>query len=340
LVALPPLIELLADPVVSLAASRIAILTLVPTTASLLAAAILRARDRVALGTIAELGSAPAIASLTIVVLALRGSEDLTSVMWAYLFATVLTAAWSFPMALRCLRDGGAEPDLQTSESLLVVLRGSWRSLSSMCGNAVLFYAMAWAPVIILGLVSTSQEVAYYAAAARVAALVTLVPAIQSSYLTPRFAALFHQGLRADLNRLAQRSSLVATVLAGTVALVIVPLAPLVLRLFGADFSGGVEPLRILATLAVLLVTLGQVNPLLVNCGLEHLAASMALVVLAAGSLMMLWSGSVLGAVGVAATGSLAMLTFASIGAIVLARKLGLRSWSGRAHLSDGGTRA
>jgi O-antigen/teichoic acid export membrane protein len=199
-------------------------------------------------------------------------------------------------------------------------------SLSSMCGSATLYLALVWAPVIVLGLVSTSDQVAYLTAASRVAAFILLIPAVQSSYLVPRFVELFHSERLAEVNALSVRSTRQASALGGGVAVVVLLFPAQLLSLFGTGFVDAVQPLRVLAAGAALACALGQVAPLLLNVGLEHSAAVLGGVALSAGVAAMALVGPVWGAAGVSVVAVVVNVAFAFCGSLLLRSRRGIET--------------
>jgi O-antigen/teichoic acid export membrane protein len=195
-----------------------------------------------------------------------------------------------------------------------------------MCGSATLFFALVWAPVIVLGIVSTSDQVAYYTAASRIAAFILLIPAIQSSYLVPRFAELFHAGHVTELNDVAVRSTRQALALGSAIGLLVVVFPHALLLIFGADFEGAVVPLRVLGIGAVVVCTFGQVAPLLLNTELEHVAALLGVVVLAMAVGLMAAVGPEFGSAGVALLAVGANAGYAFVGSRALRRRNGIES--------------
>lgn len=244
----------------------IAAASVIPAALSVTAGAVLRAGGRIASGTIAELGSPFALAAVLLVAFGFSDRRDLVAAVAALTLGFALTAAWSLPLAVRQVgRDDRATYGM--------IVRRHGRQLSSMMGTSLLFYLLTWAPVLILGAVSDPAEVAYFNVAARIAAFVTLVPSIQTSYLTPRFAKLFSLGDVDRLNSLVQIETRRAMVAGLLLALPVIAFPRQALLLFGADFGPGQDALRVLTVAALIVVALGPVNGLLLTCGFEHFAS-------------------------------------------------------------------
>jgi O-antigen/teichoic acid export membrane protein len=199
-----------------------------------------------------------------------------------------------------------------------------------MCGTAVLFFSLTWAPVLTLGVTSSVDQVAYFTAAARIATFVALIPSIQSSYLAPQFAALFHQSRLDELNTLTRRSTTQAVVVGALATSVVLLIPGRLLQLFGTSFNEAVTPLRVLCLAAIAVATQGQVTQLMVNCGLEKTAATIGSAVLLSGTFAMYVAGSRSGADGVALASGLSMIGYATISAMALRSRVGIVAGLGR----------
>lgn len=316
-VAMPVLLSVLVTPTPAPTAVRLAMLCAVPSSLYLGAAAALRGTGRIAAGTFVELGGVPALTVLGLLVLA--GSGAVMSVVLSFavlLGASLLVAAVSVPMALT--RVPGEGP---STGSMRHLARQRAATLTSMCGSATLFFALVWAPVLVLGVVSTSDQVAFYTAASRIAAFILLIPAIQSSYLVPRFIELFHTHRLAEMNALSVRSTRQAAALGGAAAVVILLVPSQLLALFGTGFADAVAPLRMLAIGAAVVCMLGQVAPLLLNTGLEHAAALLGVIALLVGVGLMSVAGGAWGAPAVALVAVAVNVSYAGIGSGLLRRR-------------------
>lgn len=186
------------------------------------------------------------------------------------------------------------------------------------------FYLLAWSPVLVLGAFGTAEQTAYYSVAARVAAFVSVVPSIQSSYLSPGFAKLFGARRIAALGNMAANASAWAS---GVGALVVLPvlLAPeLVLKLFGDGYVGAKPALTILSLTALIQVLIGPVTPLMMTCRLEVYASYLTtLAVVLSFGLGSLASG--FGA-GVLASAMAVLGIGYSIAGMVILRRRGIRT--------------
>lgn len=310
-------------------AAAAAAATVVPAALSVTASAALRGAGRIATGTIAELGSAQAIAAALILMTSVASRVSLLNVIVAFLAGHLVTALWSFVTATRVL------PRRQAPARPFHAGRAHRAPLLSMMGTSLMFYLLTWSPVLILGAVSTTDQVAHYNAAARVAAFVSLIPVIQASYLTPQFARLFSQGNVEALTRLARATTTRGTLIGLAITVPIALLPGQALRLFGEDYGAAGTALRILALATLLVTAFGPVNGLMLTTGMEHraLALNGALLATTAGAMFLVAPGS--GSTGVAIAGAVGSVAYAAAAALLVRERVGVVS-----HFALGSLRA
>lgn len=323
LAAMAPVLLHFADGLaISVENAEVAILSVPPMAISVLAGAVLRGRGRVTSGTLAELGSTPAVAGLAIMAGAQFIHLTLGNVLTILVIANVFTAAWSFPLAVRCMaRDG-----VKLGPNFNFYLRTNLYALSSMMGTSVLFYLITWTPLFALAAASTSRQVSYFAVSARLAAFIALIPMIQSSYLAPRFASLHATGRLVELNRLCVTSATRASLVATVPAILIIALPGHALAIFGSDFIAAAPVLQILCISSFMIVVAGQVNALMLTCGFERFAFILNLTVACATLVASLITARLAGALGVALVSALSVTTYAVVAAAALRLRGGIRS--------------
>lgn len=296
---------------------------------SVLAGAILRGNGRLATGTIAELGSIPSLTLTLLLAEATVSQPTLTSAVLALSVGSWLTAAWAVPAAVRSL---GASPSaVSADESSRIIgdfLRSYLGRLAAMMGTSLLFYVLTWAPLFTLAVTRGPADVAFFTVAARLAAFVSLAPAIQVSYLAPAFARLYHRAELSALNDLCNRSVWQACLAGALPALAFVAASNTLVRLlYGAGFSPAAIPLVLLTIGGFLSVAAGQVNQLMLLCELEGSALLLNVAWLAAWitfGLSLSWVGGVVAASAFALGSGVLYSTFA---ALLLARKRGIYSF-------------
>ena len=302
-----------------------AALTIPPQALAVVAGAVLRSRGRMIAGIIAELGSIPSVTCLILLVARLGPGVNLDGAVGALALATWLTAAWSVPLAVRA--SAGHRSSSVGAGSFIEFLRRRGAALSSMMATALIFYAVAWAPVLTLTMVGRPEEVAWVTAAARLANMVTLVPSIQVSYLAPQFSSLYHGGAIVELNRLARASSRRALLVVVVPSLLLAVAAPqLVSLLYGPEFEEAAPLLSVLAVGALLVVGMGQVNQLMLICDFERWGLALSVAVVAVWATLGLWLASQQGAEGVVVLSAVGNVAYAAVAAALLRLKRGVRS--------------
>ncbi|MBS95137.1 MAG: hypothetical protein CL799_11925 [Chromatiales bacterium] len=135
-----------------------------------------------------------------------------------------------------------------------------------------------WAALICLGFWSTETDAGLFAAAWRIAALVTFALIPVNSFAAPKMAALWHEGDVVSLRRISQQATLLMIIVAAPMLIAIVLFPELIMSVFGDDFRIAAEILLVLAAAQVVNVVTGPVRSLLLMTGNEqdHRSASLA----------------------------------------------------------------
>lgn len=293
----------------------VASLAVLPIGLSVLAGAVLRGLGRIAAGTVAELGSAPLIASVGMLVVWYFGRASVPLHVAMIVLGFALTAIWSWALVIKTLpavkqRTGGFPAFFRE-------FRGS---LIAFFTASLGFLLFTWLPTIVLGYFSSTGQVAVYNVGARLAAFVGLIPTIQISYLSQQFASLYHQGRVDEVNSVAQRATRQALLTAGVLALVLVLFPEYVLQLFGNGYTEAAPVLRVLALGALVVAALGPVYGLMLTVGLEK-AAGRITATLVATSLVALPLLATQGAIAVALGSQAIAIAYAVACTVVLARR-------------------
>lgn len=290
---------------------------------------ILRGLGMLASGVFAELGSLPLIASVTLALLevVLIGGISLSSALIALTIAAWLTVAWSLPLATAMVRRRLSDARRPAPVRAFLALHS--RRLLSMMGTSTLAYGMVWAPVFVLSLTAEMTQVSYYSVGLRVANIVALLPTIQISYLAPEFARRFYSGDLKGLNALAGRSAFQVGALTALPLVVLLAFAnPIMTLLFGEAYSPASSIMVILSVGVFIVMLLGQVNQLMLICGLESVALALTFSVLVVWATAGVWVAGVAGATGVAWLGAAASVLYAAVSATQLQVRRGIRSFA------------
>ena len=298
---------------------------------SVIAGAVLRGRGRMVLGVLAELGSIHVFTIAALIAAGLIATPDVTTALIALTIGSWLTALWAVPAAV-----WSVPPSVEGAPhgTLRGYLAARWHQLVPMMGTSLLFQVLTWAPLYALTAMSSLAQVAYYTTATRLASFISLVPNLQVVYLAPAFARLFHTPDLPALNALAQRAvRQVAILLVIPVAVLIAFGGPIVGLFFGTEFAPAAAPLVVLVGSVFVIALVGQVNQLMLVCGLEKhaLALNVALVIVWATAGLAF--AAAFGSVGVAWLGAGVGVLYAVVAATLLVRLRGIRPfvWPGRA---------
>lgn len=135
-------------------------------------------------------------------------------------------------------------------------------SLFSMAGS--------WLPLLLLGCFADSQAVGQFGAAARLAILIMFILLACNSVIPARFARLHASGDLAAIRRLAGNSSLLMTLIALPLALLMIFFGDFFLGWLGSDFQAASGALAILAAAQLVNVATGSVGYLLIMTGHEQ----------------------------------------------------------------------
>jgi O-antigen/teichoic acid export membrane protein len=309
-------------------ASALLGVAVVPASLSVTASAILRARGRMASGTMAELGATPLLGSVLLVVWGVSGDADLFSSILVFSVANVVTSLWAVPAAVRVTMSLPSPRPNDTASSTTpatavaaAVQPTRVPALASMMLTSLFFYLLTWAPVLTLGLLSSHSEAAYYNSAARLTAVVALLPSIQVTYLAPRFAAFHHHGEMHSLNHLAQRSTRRATVVAVLLGAALMAFPYQALQIYGGEYSAAAGSLRALALSATVVVAIGPVNTLMLIAGLERGASLLNAATLAVTVFALVVAGPRFGSLGASVVMSVMTIAYAVTAGALLHRR-------------------
>ncbi|TFD28001.1 lipopolysaccharide biosynthesis protein [Cryobacterium cryoconiti] len=294
---------------------------------AVIAGAVLRGRGHLAKGIVAELGSIPVLAMLLLLMLRSIGALDLTTALLSLAAASWLTALWAVPTALVSLAGEERSSNGPSIGGFCRYVRSRFRPLASMMGTSLLFLVLTWSPLYALSLMGSLASVSYFTTAARLANLVSLVPALQVAYLAPAFARLFHSGDLTSLNAMSARAVRQAGVLLlFPVSALTIGAVPVITLLYGAEFEPAAAPLAVLAVGSLVMALAGHVNPLMLLCNLESHALALNVLLVALWATGGLWTAGEFGAVGVAWFSATVNTSYAVVAAWLLQSR-GIRSY-------------
>lgn len=162
-------------------------------------------------------------------------------------------------------RDSAAGENKQkaTEMKLASLLESSW----PFYGVAISGLIIQQSVTVILGIWGAVEDVGIYSTANRVASLLLFPLFAMISILTPKYAALHHQGDMASMAHLARNSAKMLALIVAPVAGIVYLSAEWILAIFGEEFISGAAILRILLAGVLVNVVTGSVAELLMMTG-------------------------------------------------------------------------
>ncbi|PKF50694.1 oligosaccharide flippase family protein [Enterovibrio nigricans] len=145
-----------------------------------------------------------------------------------------------------------------------------WQSLPSLWLISATGQALPWASIVVVGVFSTSDDVALFSAAQRTSLLISFMLMVVNFVAAPRFSALYHSGQIEQLKTLAQFSTRLMAMISLPVLGVILIWPDVIMSLFGEQFAQASSLLIVLAIGQGVNVTTGSVGFLLTMYGHEQ----------------------------------------------------------------------
>lgn len=293
---------------------------LIPINLMSLGGAWLRALGRIASGTFLEQGAVPFCTLVGLVAAGLGfGDHTLSTALFALAagaWATGLLTAW---LAIPRLR--AAAPDVE-AERVGAYLRAHGRPLLSLTLTAIGFFCYQYIATLFFGVFHRGLDAGYFNLARTLANFVGLLALLQTSMLSPQFAALQHVDDHDAVNRVNWKATALATAFGATLALPMLIAPEWILTTVSrhAEYAAGAPVLRVLTAVSLLVTMLGQVYSLmLTGKDMEKQAARITFVALVATVAIMLVVMP-FGSTWIAAASTLAPFLFAVAGHVILGR--------------------
>lgn len=142
---------------------------------------------------------------------------------------------------------------------------------------------IGWTDVVMLGVFTDSNSVGIYSVASRMAMLASLVLIAANTIAAPKFAELHAQGDFATLQRIAQLSARMVTVITLPLLCIFIFAPAIVMSIYGPEFAAGGSALAILSIAQFVNLMSGPVVFLLMMTGRQK-AVSFAMTIAAAGN--------------------------------------------------------
>lgn len=207
-----------------------------------------------------------------IAVIPLAQSTGILGVSQAYLIATlvdVMLGLWFWKKAI---------PDQHSSSFLKISLSELWQSSRPLFFVSVMNRAvLPWAPLFLLGIWVSSEDVGVFGAAFRVAMLVSFMLGTINNVVAPKFAELYAQENIKALGNTARHSALIITLLTSPIFIVLIFGGDWVMGIYGKGFEQGGLVLAVLAVGQFINVLTGSVGYLLMMSGNEKIMQTLTI---------------------------------------------------------------
>lgn len=246
--------------------------------------------------------------------LALNGTVTLSSIFACYAGAFLVAMLLAFVRWRMIIRDIWQKASFSTA----ILLRTSLPILIVTSLNLV----MAWTDTLVLGILSSADQVGIYGVALRISATTSFVLIAVNSVVAPQFAALHSSGRHAELETLARRSTFWTLASASPLIVLFLVFPTEILRVFGPQFEAGASPLRLLTLAQLVNVSTGLLTSLLIMTGHEKLMRNnmiLSATVNLVGNLLLV---PVLGALGAAISTATSMIVLKVVSWWIARRKL------------------
>lgn len=249
---------------------RILAVCLLPISLIMLHCQFLQSQKRIAPALYFQSALIPTFGVLAIALIPVAWS--LNNVAAAYTGAGVLGAVVAVSVWLSRARFFGLPHSAYDSKEFIA------SGLTLIPSDLVNKVLQPWAALICLGLWSTESDAGLFAAATRIAALVTFALVPVNSFAAPKIAAFWHQGDAAALRKISRQATWLMMAVAAPMLAAILAFPGLIMSIFGDDFRSAAAILLVLASAQVVNVVTGPVRSLLLMTGNEksHRTASLA----------------------------------------------------------------
>lgn len=224
----------------------------------------LQGLHRVLLARLPETVVAPGLFLAFVVLAAIAADRvDSTAVLWLQVGAVAAAFVLGAALLRRALPAGvrRARPRFEGAV---------WaRSAGPLFALGVLLAANAQVGTIVLGTSASAEEAGIFSVAARVTTFIGFVMLAATYPLMPAVARLHAAGDDGALRRTVSRAATVIFAASLPIALVVLAIPEPILRVFGSDFPGGVDAVRILAAGEAVKACVGLAGLALVMTGHE-----------------------------------------------------------------------
>ena len=203
-----------------------------------------------------------------------------------------------------------------------------WQSCWPLWITAIMQQLTIWGGQLTAGIFISSEQVAQLAVARNTTVLIVFILMAVNNVSAPRFAAMYRQGQMEKLKRYARNSTLLMTVVALPITLIIWFFPGYIMSLFGKDFVEGIWYLRILAIGQFINVITGSVSSLLIMSGHEKDVKNLRLINGVLAIVLAVVLTAYFGAIGSAISSAVATASFNLMAVSKVKKRLGFNTMS------------
>ena len=127
--------------------------------------------------------------------------------------------------------------------------------------------------IIMLGILASSKDVAYYSVATRLVDSLTFVLMSVNSVIAPTIASLYNRNEKDKLQKIITRGARLAFYIAFPIGILLIFFGKWLLLIFGRDFISGLYSLKILTVAQIVNISCGSVGLILNMSGNERITA-------------------------------------------------------------------
>ena len=131
-------------------------------------------------------------------------------------------------------------------EQVMVTSGGLFKIASPMMFSGIMLYLLNWTDIIILGIMTTEEQVGIYNQAFKIGSVGMVVIISISTIITPKMAELSGKGDISGLKKLIHSSTRLVAILSLPIAVGLILLAPFLLSFFGKESLSGETALIII----------------------------------------------------------------------------------------------
>ena len=206
----------------------------------------------------------------------------------------------------------------------LSVLKEGIPMLSVSSGALV----MAWSDIMILGIYSSADNIGIYSAASRLVMATTIILIAVNAVTVPKYAKYYKTGDIAAIEKLARAAAVVLLLVVSIPMMILMFFSDWIMLLFGEEFSGGEQVLRVLAIGQFVNVICGSVAYLLIMTGKEEVLRNIYFVTAILNIFLSIILLKIWGVIGVAYATSFSVIMWNILAAYIVKKHLGF--WSFR----------